>query len=63
MGIVQHDKGDDDIKRNRGHRQIRLCQITATRAAVYSTNSRALSCAVTPPDIAGPWLRADCGAW
>ena len=63
MGIVPHDKDDGDIN---GTIEVIATFVYARspRPGPPSTQPIAaqLRCKVTPPDIAGPWLRADCGA-
>jgi|GraSoiStandDraft_29_1057270.scaffolds.fasta_scaffold747932_2 hypothetical protein len=64
MGVVQHDKDDGDINGT--------FEAIATFVYVRSPRSGSLSTTqsitvqsrrkVTPPDIAGPWLRAVFGA-
>jgi hypothetical protein len=61
MGIVQHDKDDGDINGAIG--------VTATFVYARSPRSGPLSTTQSvavqshwPPDIAGLWLRAVCGA-
>lgn len=64
MGIVQHDKDDGDIN---GAIEVIATFVYARspRPGPPPTQPRAaqLRCKVTPPDIACPWLRADCSAW